>query len=99
MSQAADDVIQPAPVRLLSGGLIVNPECGPHDLMNDIDAKLDQLGAGLILTHGGGGESFRAWSDEVQDDYLWGLRESLAQITALWKRYSELMRQQALPRS
>ena len=99
MSQAADDVIQPPRDKLLNGGLVVNPQCAPLDLAEDIDAKFYQLRAALIVTHGVGGETFRTMSPDLQDGYLWGVRESLNQVIALWERYAQLMREGTFDRS
>ena len=87
MLQAENDVTE----TLSNGGLMVNAACVPSDLAEDIDAKLAQLDAVLLMTHGNAGDSFRALRDDLQDNYLWSVRESLAQITAIWKRYSDVM--------
>lgn len=45
-----------------------------------------QLAALLQITYGGGGESFRNYSDSIQDDVLWlaaGLAEELKKLIPL----------------
>jgi hypothetical protein len=68
----------------------ISDEVGLRDLSNFLDNRLNQLVALLIVTSGGGGESFRNYSDDVQDNYLWAChwlavecRELAEQV---WKR-------------
>ncbi len=44
------------------------------DRLNDLDQKLAQLEAILVMTHGDAGESFRSMSDDLQDNFLWTCR-------------------------
>lgn len=41
------------------------------DGIETLHTKLTHLRALLMVTYGGGGESFRTYSDNIQDEYLW----------------------------
>lgn len=44
-----------------------------------LHAKLTHLRALLMVTYGGGGDSFRSYSDEIQDTYLWACTDLAAE--------------------
>ncbi|WP_291981216.1 hypothetical protein [Candidatus Accumulibacter sp. ACC005] len=54
-----------APVYAIAEGASAN------DLCNHLDTRLAHLSALLEVAYGGGGEAFRGYSNEIQDQYLW----------------------------
>jgi hypothetical protein len=59
------------------------------DLCNHLDTRLAHLSALLEVAYGGGGEAFRGYSDEIQDQYLWACAQLADECRELFAQVME----------
>lgn len=66
----------------------------PKDLADHLESRLMHLDSMLHMTYGGGGESFRSFSEEIQDSYLWACSEMAAECLELVRQLMARMGKQ-----
>lgn len=49
----------------------LHADATPMDVQDQLNARLSQLSAMLMMTVGAGFETFNDWSDKIKEDYLW----------------------------
>lgn len=49
----------------------LRPEADQAEILEQLDTRLTQLSAMLTIVYGNGGETFRVWNDDIQDNFLW----------------------------
>jgi hypothetical protein len=49
----------------------LHADATPTDVRDQLEARLSQLSAMLIMTSGAGFETFNNWSDPIKHNYLW----------------------------
>jgi hypothetical protein len=69
-------------------------DAAPFDLADHLESRLLHLDSMLHMTHGGGGESFRSFSEEIQDSYLWACSETAAECLELVRQLMARMGRQ-----
>ena len=62
------------------------------DVRDCLDARLGQLYAMLMMTRGDGGESFRAYNDEIQDNYMQSCTALAEECRALFEQFPHMGR-------
>lgn len=67
------------------------------DLSDHLDNRLAHLSALLMMTYGDGGEAFRGYNDQIQDEFMWACaqladecRELFPQVMAKAREASSL---------
>ena len=66
----------------------LNTGVSDTDLRSLIGARMTQLDAMLVMTFGECGESLRAMSGSLQDNYMWACSSMLDEIRALLEQTS-----------
>lgn len=58
-------------------------------VVDAINERLAQLSAMTKITYGGGGESFRAWNDEIQENFHEGIMRLVTEVKGLFEVYQD----------
>jgi len=63
------------------------------DLYNHLHTQLTHLSVMLLMTYGGGGESFRNYNDQIQDEYMWACSQLADECRELFPQVMEKTRE------
>ena len=62
------------------------------DLANEIEMLLLHLNAASAMTWGCAADAFQAMDDTLKDNYLWMMGMQIDQLSTLWKRHQDIVR-------
>ncbi|MDO8787779.1 MAG: hypothetical protein Q7J42_06885 [Sulfuritalea sp.] len=85
-AQAWPDLLYSSDVPMPIG---IRPGATIDDVENLLSAKLVQLEAMLLATHGEAGESFRCRSDVQQDNFMWSCMDVATECRALFSALND----------
>ncbi len=64
----------------------INSTVGVVDAINE---RLAQLSAMTSITYGSGGDSFRGWNDEIQENFHEGINRLVTEVKGLFDVYQD----------
>ncbi len=85
-AQTWPDLLYPSDIPM---PIAIHPGATAFDVKNLLSAKLAQLEAMLMVTHGDAGESFRCSNYTLQDNFMWSCMDVATECRALFNALND----------